>query len=549
MKDSTKTVKFNVAVYLRLSKEDGDISENISKRVSNSISNQIRVIQDFLNKVPHVSIYDYYTDDGFSGVNFERPEFLRMKHDILDGKVNMVIVKDLSRFGREYIEVGRYIQKIFPSLGVRFVSVLDHFDSLTATSNDYHLLLPVKNFVNDNYCRDISQKVRSSQSAMRKSGLYVGSYVAYGYMKNPKNKNEIIIDESAAVIVRKIFNWKLDGINVYSIVDKLNQMGIPSPMEHKRLQGINFKTGFSRNAKPKWCDSTVYAILNNPIYTGTLEQGKKTKVNYKVKKVIDKPREEWDIYPNHHEAIISQEVFERVKELSKRDTRRSLKAEKVSPFSGFLYCNECKKPMIRRVYRYKGREMVSYICSTYNRQKGCSSHKIKEEELNVIVSSTIQQYMVAVCEIDKLIEANYSPPNHVSEHFLEFSSKINAKNIELERYSKMQSFLYRDLKEELITDEEYQDYTKFYENSIYKIKKEIKLIREEMQTHFENEKKAGTWIEEVKANRSVKTVSRIMLTSLVDKIIIKEQSKVKIVFQFEDFLIWLTLSCSEKGGV
>ena len=170
MKDTTKTVKFNVAVYLRLSKEDGDISENISKRVSNSISNQIRVIQDFLNKVPHVSIYDYYTDDGFSGVNFERPEFLRMKHDILDGKVNMVIVKDLSRFGREYIEAGRYIQKIFPSLGVRFVSVLDHFDSLTATSNDYHLLLPVKNFVNDNYCRDISQKVRSSQSAMRKSG-------------------------------------------------------------------------------------------------------------------------------------------------------------------------------------------------------------------------------------------------------------------------------------------------------------------------------------------------------------------------------------------
>ena len=171
---------YTAAVYLRLSKEDGDLSAKSDKLESNSIANQKALILKELESMPDVTLYDIYIDDGFTGLNFDRPAFCRMRNDIYDGKINMVIVKDLSRLGRDYIESGRYVKKIFPSLNIRFVSVLDHFDSLTATQSDMNLLIPIKNFVNDNYSRDISGKVRSHQEVMRENGLYVGAYVAYG---------------------------------------------------------------------------------------------------------------------------------------------------------------------------------------------------------------------------------------------------------------------------------------------------------------------------------------------------------------------------------
>ncbi len=199
---------YMAAVYLRLSKEDEDLSLRSDKTESNSIANQKALILKELNSMPDVTLYDIYIDDGYTGLNFDRPEFRRMCNDIYDGNVNMVIVKDLSRLGRDYIDSGRYVQKIFPFLKVRFVSVLDQFDSLTASQSDVHLLIPVKNFVNDNYSRDISGKVRSHQKVMRENGLYTGAYVAYGYKKSESDKNRIVPDEYAANIVRRIFAWK-----------------------------------------------------------------------------------------------------------------------------------------------------------------------------------------------------------------------------------------------------------------------------------------------------------------------------------------------------
>ena len=326
-------ISYMAAVYLRLSKEDEDLREAKGKKESNSIANQKALILKTIESMPDVTLYDIYIDDGFTGLNFERPNFQRMCQDIYSGKVNMVIVKDLSRLGRDYIDSGRYVKKIFPSYHVRFVSVLDHFDSLTASQSDINLLIPVKNFVNDNYSRDISGKVRSHQEVMRENGLYIGSYVAYGYKKLETDRNKIIPDEYAADIVRKIFEWKLKGLSSGAIAEKLNGLGVAAPSEYKRQLGGNYKCGFQKNAKAKWSAVTITRILKNKIYIGVLEQGKREKVNYKLDKVVEKPENEWAVKENTHEAIISRADFENVAKLLNLDTRKSPEEETLSLLS------------------------------------------------------------------------------------------------------------------------------------------------------------------------------------------------------------------------
>lgn len=306
---------YKAAVYLRLSREDEDVALKNGKWESNSIANQKSLILDKLESFSDIISYAFYIDDGYTGLNFERPQFQKMREQIINGTVNMVVVKDLSRLGRDYIEVGRYIKYFFPFYQVRFVSVLDHYDSLTATPTDRNLLIPVKNFINDSYSRDLSEKVRSHQKIMRENGLFVGSFVPYGYKKMEQNKNKIVSDAYAAEIVKQIFRWKLEGMSARHIAEQLNHLGIDSPSEYKRKMGSHYQCVFQTNVKAQWSAKTVLRILRNRIYTGVLEQGKTEKVNYKLKKTIRKSEAEWIVKENNHEAIISSSDFDRVSEL------------------------------------------------------------------------------------------------------------------------------------------------------------------------------------------------------------------------------------------
>ena len=235
---------FQVAIYLRLSKDDGDFSSaEEGKAESNSIHNQRELLLSFLEKHPEMELYDEYKDDGRTGTNFDRPDFKRMMKDIRTGVVNCIIVKDLSRFGRDYIECGKYIEKIFPQLGVRFISVNDGFDTASAGSSD-SIVIPFKNLINDCYSRDISIKVRSNLDVKRRQGEFISNFAVYGYAKDPKDKNHLIIDGYAAEVVRDIFKWKLEGLSPDRIADRLNQQGILSPMEYKRARGSRFKSAF-----------------------------------------------------------------------------------------------------------------------------------------------------------------------------------------------------------------------------------------------------------------------------------------------------------------
>lgn len=264
---------YQAAIYLRLSREDGDVAEG-SKLVSNSITNQKALIMDFLKSHPEIKIHSVYADDGYSGVNFDRPDFQRMIGDIRSGVINCVIVKDLSRFGRNYIEVGRYIEKIFPMLGVRFIAITDNYDS-AAMEGSYgnDMVVPFKNLINDAYCRDISIKIRSHLEMKRKKGEYIGAFAVYGYLKDEANKNQLVIDEYAAGVVRDIFAMKMCGLSQQAIADKLNHDGILSPMEYKKSIGINLETSFKKKVQAKWSYNAVLRILKNEVYTGVLAQG------------------------------------------------------------------------------------------------------------------------------------------------------------------------------------------------------------------------------------------------------------------------------------
>lgn len=526
-------ISYMAAVYLRLSKEDEDLREIKDKKESNSIANQKALILKTLESMPDVTLYDIYIDDGFTGLNFERPNFQRMCEDIYNGRVNMVIVKDLSRLGRDYIDSGRYVKKIFPSYHVRFVSVLDHFDSLTATQSDVNLLIPVKNFVNDNYSRDISGKVRSHQEVMRENGLYVGSHVAYGYKKLETDRNRIIPDEYAADIVRKIFDWKLKGLSSASIADKLNGLGVTAPSEYKRQLGGNYKSGFQKNRKAKWSAVAINRILRNKIYIGVLEQGKREKVNYKLNKVVEKPETEWAVKENTHEAIISKADFENVAKLLNLDTRKSPEEETLFMLSGLMFCGECGRSMVRRCNRYKDKQSVYYICATYNKGKGCSRHSIAQSVIEDILLDTIKRHIEHVARLEELLntirdrEVNY-------DDIVANDREILAKYKELDQCKKVEMSLHRDLAAGIISIKEYEQFKNNFAHKSAEIEETIRKLQQEIETVFEEGLFADEWIDTFTKTGNITSLDRSIVLSLVEKITVYEENRIEITFKYQD---------------
>lgn len=306
-KEKNKDIR--AAAYLRLSIEDGDKAE------SNSIGNQRELIRDFAAERPGLHLVEEYADDGYTGTNFERPGFKRMMEDIKSGKINCIIVKDLSRLGRNYIEMGKYLEQIFPMMGIRFIAINDNYDNANTESSDSDsIVVPFKNLLNDSYCRDISIKVRSQLDMKRRKGEFIGGYAIYGYCKDERNKNRLVVDEYAADIVRSIYRRKLEGMSAQAIAEQLNSENVLAPSEYKRLCGLNYHSGFKAGTHAKWQAIQVLRILKNEIYTGTMVQGRRQKINYKIKKIRDVEESGWIRVPNMHEAIIPQKLFDTVQE-------------------------------------------------------------------------------------------------------------------------------------------------------------------------------------------------------------------------------------------
>lgn len=400
-----KNKGIRAAAYLRLSIEDGDKAE------SNSIGNQRELIQNFVAERPELHLVGEYADDGYTGTNFERPGFTQMMEDIQSDKINCIIVKDLSRLGRNYIEMGKYLERIFPMMGIRFIAINDNYDNANTESSDSDsIVVPFKNLLNDSYCRDISIKVRSQLDIKRRKGEFIGGYAVYGYSKDEQNKNRLVVDEYAADIVRSIYRRKLEGMSANSIADQLNSEGVLAPSEYKRLCGLNYHSGFKTGTHAKWQAIQVLRILKNEVYTGTMVQGKRQKINYKIKKIRDVDESCWIKVPNTHEAIISQRMFDIVQEVLKLDTCASKGQKIVHLFSGIVRCGDCGQNMVRCTVSKKGKKYIYLNCVTNHKGLGCSSHHIRESKLEEVVLAALQEKIQQISGLEeRLDEINNFP--------------------------------------------------------------------------------------------------------------------------------------------
>ncbi len=521
-----KEHSYFVAAYLRLSRDDEDIDGSI-KSESNSISSQRELLRSYVRGHGDMELFDIYVDDGYSGANFDRPEFKRMMSDIKAGNVNCVIVKDLSRLGRDYIEAGRLIQKTFPAFHVRFIAVTDHFDSQTADYNTKSLVLPVKNFINDSYCRDISQKVKSHQKIKREQGKFIGAFAMYGYRKSDEDKNRLCPDDYAADIVRNIFAWKLEGMSTLAIAQRLNELGILSPMEYKKAHGEKFSTSFQIKPTAKWSAVAVKRILTNEVYTGIMVQGKSEQVNYKLKKTVVKPEKDWIRVEGTHEAIISHEEYELVQALLGVDTRAKNGSKYAHLFSGMLFCGDCKEPMIRRVNRYKGTSKVYFICPTRNKSQGCTRHSILEEELKTVVFQTLQTHAALFLDICSQLE--YIRKMEIQfEEVARFDKEIERMHKEQDKYLELRAGLYEDLKSGLITEADFKSFRTIYERQYEDIKNALSKQEEMMKQLFRNGIASGVKLERFKEVMKLTELSRDVLLCFISRIEVYEEKKVYV---------------------
>lgn len=530
---------FFAAMYLRLSRDDaldrtdGTKEPHSLRFESNSIGNQRELIRAYIHEQQDIELYDSYVDDGFSGSNFDRPEFKRMINDMEEGRVNCVIVKDLSRFGRDYIECGRYIQKIFPALGVRFIALTDHYDSFHTDVGESGIVLPVKNFINDSYCRDISAKVKSQFEIKRKQGACIAPFALYGYRKSESNKNKLVIDEYAAEIVKNIFAWKIQGMAVFAIAKKLNDCGILSPAEYKKSMGCNYRGGFFGTEHALWSSSTIKRILTNETYLGHLVQGKTEKINYKVKKSVEKPREEWIKVEHVHEPVISENDFHIVQNLLRTDSRISPVTEQNGLFTGLLFCGDCGEQMIRRVNRYRNKQMVYEICSTKNRGEGCSRHSIEEEKLKELVTEVIQKYANYFMEERKICEkAGGIWPNVSAIGY--YQEEIARLKKEHDKYKALCLGLEEDLKREMISHEEKKRlYAEFRQKAVRFAeagKRQELLIKPLTQKSIISEKQ----IRAMRQSPQLKEIDRYAICTMVKEMRVFEKKRMEIVFDYID---------------
>lgn len=517
---------YNVAVYLRLSRDDEPYGGSAE---SNSIRSQRDMIRSYIREQDDMEIYDIYVDDGWSGANFDRPSFKRMMEDIRAGHVDCVIVKDLSRLGRDYIEAGRLIQKTFPAFSVRFIALNDNFDSLTADFNEKTLVLPVKNFINDAYCSDISKKVKSHQQVKRERGDFIGAFAVYGYRKDPGNINHLVVDKYAAGIVKKIFAWRIAGLSNLAIAEKLDGMGILSPMEYKKSQGEKFSTGFITNIKARWSAVAVKRILTNELYMGMMVQGKSEKTSYKVRRLTEKPREDWIRVADTHEAVVSAEDFKTVQRLLEVDTRASAGKEGCHIFTGFLYCGDCGEPMIRRVNRYKDTKKVYFICPTRNKGLGCTRHSIPEEKLRSLVLAGLQQQLALFLDKSRVLSQIEKMEVQFDEVAV-FGREIQKLQKEQEKYVSLRAGLYEDLKQGIITEEDFRDFRQIYESQYQAAETAIRQQEDVIKDLFKAGVSAGANLEKMKSTLEITELNRDILVTFVSRIIVYEDKRVFLEF-------------------
>lgn len=518
--NSKNTANRNItALYCRLSRDDDFEGD------SNSIVHQKEMLLAYAQKNGFFDT-EFYVDDGYSGTNFERPEFKRMMCDIEDGKVKTIIVKDMSRFGREYLQVGTYTELIFPERGVRFIAVNDGVDS-DKGDNDF---TPFRNIINEWYAKDTSKKVKAVIKSKANAGKSITNFPSYGYIFDENDIDNWLIDDTAADIVRRIFSEFISGKTISDIAHRLSADKILNPLNHKRLYTFkNKRASFGDNAY-KWCPSTISWILDNEIYIGTVVDFKTYSLSYKSKKRIPTPESERKVIPNHHPPIIDPDTWNAVRNLRKFK-RKYTKNNDIPLFSGYVFCADCGARMSyfsRSRLRKNGSSNSGYMCSTYKRRDGCSTHYIRDEVLKELVLERIRSVTDFVRNSEKEFLSIVSKTSeNVSKREKNSVSKNMAKAQKRENELNMLlSALYEDKVAGSITIEAFNRLSEKYLDEQHQLEEKMGELNEKLEKLDKVKADVSGFVKLVKSYTEVTEVTPDILAMFIDKILIHKAEKI-----------------------
>ena len=508
---------YHAALYIRLSKEDE------SEGPSQSVQNQESLLREFVQQ-HRLSVYDTYIDDGWSGTSFDRPAFQQMIADIEARKVNMVITKDLSRLGRDYILTGHYMERYFPEHRVRYISLLDGIDTgVDSTAND---ITPFRAIMNDMYAKDISKKIKSVKRDKQRKGQFIGGKPVYGYKMHPTEKNKIVIDEEVAPVVRRIFALALSGMSCRNIATLLNQEGVPTPATYANLTVARPGpyTGL-------WSSERISDMLQNETYIGNMVQGRSVKISYKSKKCLKQNPANWVVVEGTHEPLVDRETFQKVRMLvnSRRYTR-----SRTYDFllKGLIFCHECGYPLaVLNRKNAKGEDVLYFVCRTYQRftKAGvCTCHSIKEKTVTDAVIAKVREVCQAYLNSDELLPVaqeaveNARKQSSLESEFQALQSKIDSLTANLDR-------MYTDRLSGLLPEADFQ-------RIFGRIKQEREQL-EEKQKELELRQKCPVRSEDRArelVQRFIETAgeSRELLVSLIERVELTEDKEIIIKFRF-----------------
>ena len=529
---------FSTAIYVRLSIENSGKDDD-----GDSIANQISFCKAYLAEHTDLKLYDIYEDNGEKGTNFDRPEFKRMMDDIRGGKVKCVLVKDLSRFGRDYIEAGEYLEKIFPFMGIRFISITDGYDSLTCDDAEGALMIPLKNMINDAYAKDISRKIITSFRARQEKGEFLPAFAPYGYVKSKEVAYRYEVDQETAPYVRMIFEWKAEGVSHNEICKRLNDMGAVTPARRKVDLGIWRAEKYKHTV---WHGRTIIDIMKNPTYTGCIVYGRIPKSLYEGIKMHRAPKEEWRYVPDAHEPIISQELFDKVQKMfadraekfkAKMDENAPLRELVTNHFKGKIYCGDCGKRM-RFVKPTDRRYPVDqdhavYVCGGYldSGYLRCSRHSIRYPVVADAVLAVINIQLELALKQEQLIR---QMRGSVKEKNLidKYVGQINYLSQELKKINGKREVLFENFAEGILDEAEYRFAKKKYDNEAEEIEKKLTVEKAKKVQLDDILSLSNEWLEAIHKAENITEIDVGLVKHLVSSVKIFEDNRVEVELNF-----------------
>lgn len=543
---------YQVGLYARKS-----VDEEKKGNGNESIITQISMLERYVAMHADLKLVDRYIDNGYTGTNFDRPEFNRLMEDVRIGRINCVIVKDLSRFGRNYLEAGKLLEVVFPYLNVRFIAMNDGYDSITGNTEEQQFNASISNLVNDSYARDISKAINAVYAENFERGNYMGPFAPYGYVRSESDPHKLEIDNEVADVVRNIFQMRADGASYQGIADYLNKNGIESPSNYKYRKGI---LKDKRYAKPcLWGDKYIRQMLSNPVYIGAIAQGRQLCRNDTNRKAVFLPREQWKVKEHMHPALVSSEIWNAVQERKKTDEEvyrsnfgkyaKRLGTENI--LKGKLICALCGKPLRRGNQFYKDRLIYSYYCVTRNKDgEKCANRYQNEEKLfNVIMKAVKQQICLAVDAKKMLAELSQYPEYNLKEAEMQATLKEVEHNRKLLLVKKTN--LYSDFCDGIVTKEDYLSLSQTFDEKIQAADRRVEQLTVELYKQQTMGTVENRWITEFDRFRRKKKLSKDIVDTLIDKIYVHGPYELEIVFNYRDEYNYLMeeLDKLHVGGV